>query len=52
MNNPSLALALFALAALWRVAAVFDFTLVNYVPVTALAFCGAAFFRDRLKTST
>ncbi len=44
-NLPALAL-IFA-AALWRIAIVHQPGLFNVAPITALAFCGAAFWRDR-----
>lgn len=46
MKTNLLALALILVAALWRVANVFEPSLFNVAPVTALAFCGAAYFRD------
>ncbi|MBM3851728.1 MAG: hypothetical protein FJ399_01080 [Verrucomicrobia bacterium] len=42
----STALALILAAALWRVAAAFEPSLANISPITALAFCGALYFRD------
>lgn len=45
-NHQSTALALILAAALWRVAVVFEPSLFNVSPVTALAFCGALYFRD------
>jgi hypothetical protein len=41
-----LALAFIGCAALWRVAIVYQPALFNIAPVTALAFCAAAYFRD------
>ena len=41
-----LALGLILAAALWRVAIVYQPALFNIAPVTALAFCGAVYFRD------
>lgn len=46
MKTNLLALALILVAAFWRVANVFEPSLFNVAPVTALAFCGAAYFRD------
>jgi hypothetical protein len=46
MKTCHLALGLIVLAALWRVAIVFQPSLFNIAPVTALAFCGAVYFRD------
>jgi len=43
-NLPALGLILFA--ALWRVAIVYHPAWFNIAPITALAFCGAAYFRD------
>lgn len=40
------ALGLIVLAALWRVQLVWHPALFNVTPVTALAFCGAVYFRD------
>ncbi len=40
------ALALILAAALWRVAIVLEPSLFNVSPITALAFCGALYFRD------
>ena len=45
-NHHTTALALILAAALWRVAVVFEPSLFNVSPVTALAFCGAVYFRD------
>lgn len=42
----STALALILSAALWRVAAAYEPSLANVSPITALAFCGALYFRD------
>jgi hypothetical protein len=42
----STALALIVSAALWRVAAAYQPSLANVSPITALAFCGALYFRD------
>lgn len=47
MKTHLVALALIVLAALWRAGAVFEPSLFNFAPVTALAFCGAVFWRDR-----
>lgn len=47
MKTHHLALALILLAALWRGLAVFEPSLFNIAPVTALAFCGAVFWQDR-----
>ncbi|MBI5689577.1 MAG: hypothetical protein HZC55_05725 [Verrucomicrobia bacterium] len=46
MKNHVTALALILAAALWRVAIVLEPSLFNVSPVTALAFCGAVYFRD------
>ncbi len=46
MKSIPLLLAIFVVCTLWRVGAVFDFTLSNFAPVTALAFCSGAFLRD------
>ncbi|MDO8545052.1 MAG: hypothetical protein Q7S40_31800 [Opitutaceae bacterium] len=46
MKTNLLALALMLVAALWRVANVFEPSLFNIAPITALAFCGAVYFRD------
>jgi len=46
MKNATLALGLVLLAVLWRVLSAFEPALSNVAPITALAFCGAAFFRD------
>lgn len=46
MKTHLLALTLIVLAALWRACAVFEPSLFNFAPVTALAFCGAVFWRD------
>lgn len=46
MKTHLLALALIVAAALWRVTTVFHPALFNVAPVTALAFCGAVYFRD------
>lgn len=46
MKNNLTALVLILAAALWRVAIVLDPSLFNVSPVTALAFCGALYFRD------
>ena len=45
-NHHTTALALILAAALWRDAVVFEPSLFNVSPVTALAFCGAVYFRD------
>ena len=44
MKTHLVAIALIVLAALWRGLVVFDSSLFNVAPVTALAFCGAVFF--------
>ncbi len=41
------ALAVIVAAALWRIAVVHEPMLYNFAPITALAFCGAVFWRDR-----
>jgi hypothetical protein len=46
MKNHLPALALILAAALWRVAIVLEPALFNVSPITALAFCGALYFRD------
>jgi hypothetical protein len=46
MKNYHPALALILAAALWRVAIVLEPSLFNVSPVTAMAFCGAVYFRD------
>ncbi|MDD2762841.1 MAG: hypothetical protein PHE83_02570 [Opitutaceae bacterium] len=46
MKNPTLILGLILLAAFWRVMSAFEPSLSNVAPITALAFCGAAYFRD------
>lgn len=46
MKANLLALAFILAAALWRVATVYQPALFNIAPVTALAFCGAVYFRD------
>jgi hypothetical protein len=46
MRTNILAVMLILLAALWRVAIVYQPALFNDTPVTALAFCGAAYSRD------
>ena len=46
MRTNILAVMLILLAALWRVAIVYQPALSNDTPVTALAFCGAAYSRD------
>ena len=46
MKTNLLALALILVAALWRIATVYHPALYNVAPVTALAFCGAAYLRD------
>ena len=46
MKTNLLALGLIVVAALWRVAIVYHPALFNVAPVTAFAFCGAAYFRD------
>ena len=46
MKNHLPALALILAAALWRVAVVLEPSWFNFSPVTALAFCGALYFRD------
>jgi len=45
-NSPWIFAALLAVGVVWRVAAALDWTLVNFAPFTALAFCGAAGLRD------
>lgn len=47
MKASSFAVALIVLAALWRGLVVFEPSLFNVAPITALAFCGAVFWRDR-----
>lgn len=47
MKPKHLALALIFLAAFWRGLVVYEPSLFNVAPVTALAFCGAVFWRDR-----
>lgn len=47
MKTHHIAVALILLAALWRGLAVFEPALFNIAPVTALAFCGAVYGRDR-----
>lgn len=42
-----LALALILLATLYRLLPVWDFSLANFSPVMAIAFCGAVYFKDR-----
>ena len=46
MKNHLPVLALILAAALWRVAVVLEPALFNVSPITALAFCGALYFRD------
>jgi hypothetical protein len=46
MKSTTLVLGLILLAALWRVLGAFEPALSNVAPITALAFCGAAYFRD------
>lgn len=46
MKTNLMVLVLILVAALWRVAIVFDPSLSNVAPVTALAFCAAAYFSD------
>lgn len=46
MKNNALALALILLAALWRIVILYHPMLFNVAPITALAFCGAVYFRD------
>ena len=46
MKNHHPALALILAAAVWRVAIVLEPSLFNVSPITALAFCGALYFRD------
>ncbi len=46
MKTNLIALTLILAAALWRVAIVFDPSLFNVAPITALAFCGAVYSRD------
>lgn len=45
-SHSTTALALILMAALWRVAAAYEPSLANVSPITALAFCGALYFRD------
>ncbi|MDO8544457.1 MAG: hypothetical protein Q7S40_28795 [Opitutaceae bacterium] len=47
MKTNLLALGLILVAALWRVAIVYQPALFNLAPITALAFCGAVYFRDK-----
>lgn len=47
MKTHLVAIVLILLAALWRGLAVFEPSFYNIAPVTALAFCGAVFWRDR-----
>lgn len=44
----AIALAVFVLAAGWRVVAFHVPDLANFAPLMALTFCGAVYFRDRL----
>jgi hypothetical protein len=46
MKNTTLALGLILLAAFWRILSAFEPSLSNVAPITALAFCGAAYLRD------
>jgi hypothetical protein len=46
MKNSALAIILILLAALWRILSAFEPALSNVAPITALAFCGAAYLRD------
>jgi hypothetical protein len=46
MKTNLVALSLIFAAALWRIAIVFEPSFFNVAPVTALAFCGAVYFRD------
>ena len=46
MKTTTLALVLILLAACWRILSAFEPSLSNVAPITALAFCGAAYFRD------
>lgn len=46
MKNTTLALCLILLAACWRILSALEPSLSNVAPITALAFCGAAYFRD------
>jgi hypothetical protein len=46
MKTSLLALALILVAALWRIATVYHPALFNVAPITALAFCAAAYLRD------
>lgn len=47
MKTHIVPIALILLAALWRGLTVFEPSFFNIAPVTALAFCGAVFWRDR-----
>lgn len=47
MKSKRVAVALILIAALWRSLAVFAPAWSNISPVTALAFCGAVFWRDK-----
>ncbi len=47
MKTHLVAIALILLAGLWRGLAVFEPSLFNFAPVSALAFCCAVFLRDR-----
>ena len=46
MKTTTLALGLILLAALWRIVGALEPALSNVAPITALAFCGAVYFRD------
>jgi len=46
MKTTILALVLVLLAACWRILSALEPSLSNVAPITALAFCGAAYFRD------
>lgn len=46
MKNHLVALVLILAAALWRIAVVLEPSWFNFSPITALAFCGALYFRD------
>ena len=46
MKNTTVAFALILVAGLWRALSAFEPTLSNVAPITAFAFCGAAYLRD------
>ena len=46
MKNQTLAIILILLAALWRILTALEPALSNVAPITALAFCGAAYLHD------